>query len=312
MELVRGRQVRIVCLGEGMIEERCCPQGEISRHYGGDTLNTAIHLARLGHNVRFATALGRDARSVDLRQQWESENVDTSLILTHPDRESGRYTIKVDTEGERTFSYDRTRSAAREMFVLCLHTNWQEEIAHADVLVFSLISLAVLAEAHREKLIALAGRVQENGGRVIFDGNWRSQLWESAAVAKSWRDRAAGLCDIGLPTLDDERALGSGNAASVAAHWSTLGCGEVLVKMGEEGCLLPSGELLAPPQRLSPIDTSGAGDAFNAGYLSARLRGLSPEEAALAGHRLAGWVVMRSGAIPPRDSMAPYQFADRR
>jgi 2-dehydro-3-deoxygluconokinase len=52
---------------------------------------------------------------------------------------------------------------------------------------------------------------------------------------------------------------------------------------------------------LSPVDTSGAGDAFNAGYLHARLSGATPTEAANEGHRLAGWVVMRPGAIPPQD-----------
>jgi 2-dehydro-3-deoxygluconokinase len=57
---------------------------------------------------------------------------------------------------------------------------------------------------------------------------------------------------------------------------------------------------------LPPLDTSGAGDAFNAGYLQARLRGADPKEAALAGHSLAGWVIQRAGAIPPRDAEAHY------
>jgi 2-dehydro-3-deoxygluconokinase len=52
---------------------------------------------------------------------------------------------------------------------------------------------------------------------------------------------------------------------------------------------------------LHPVDTSGAGDAFNGGYLAARMDGASVEDAVMAGHRLAGWCVMRSGAIPARD-----------
>jgi 2-dehydro-3-deoxygluconokinase len=60
------------------------------------------------------------------------------------------------------------------------------------------------------------------------------------------------------------------------------------------------------PSTLRPVDTSGAGDAFNGGYLAARMQGIAVSEAALAGHRMAGWNVMRRGAIPPRDEAAPY------
>lgn len=78
------------------------------------------------------------------------------------------------------------------------------------------------------------------------------------------------------------------------------------MKLGAGGCRLPDGRLCAPPAVLNPVDTSGAGDAFNAGYLFARLSGEDPQTAALAGHRLAGWVIGRPGAIPPRDAQAPY------
>jgi len=74
-----------------------------------------------------------------------------------------------------------------------------------------------------------------------------------------------------------------------------------VVKLGAGGCLLPDGAILPPPRVLTPIDTSGAGDAFNGGYLSARLNGMSVADAASAGHDLAGWCVMRPGAIPAAD-----------
>ena len=77
------------------------------------------------------------------------------------------------------------------------------------------------------------------------------------------------------------------------------------MKLGAEGCLVAGVGIVPPPKRLSPRDTSGAGDAFNAGYLAARLDGIDPAEAAVRGHRLAGWTVMRSGAIPARDDDLP-------
>ena len=74
---------------------------------------------------------------------------------------------------------------------------------------------------------------------------------------------------------------------------------EIVVKAGRQGALV-DGAMIAPGQAIEqPTDTSGAGDAFNGGYLAARLRGKSRIEAARAGNTLAGWVVQQRGAIPP-------------
>lgn len=292
---------RIVCCGEGMLELSRDSGWKLG--YGGDTLNTAIHLARLGHDVAYLTALGKDAFSADLRQRWEDEGLDTSLIQTHPTRNVGLYAISTDDAGERSFTYWRDNSAARELFDLADNDVRQRAIEGCDLFYYSLISAAVLPRNGQIGLFMLANMVREDGGRVAFDGNYRPKLWESTAVAGAVHDAAIRTADIGLPTLDDECELaGPRDAATVATHWQGLGCAETIVKLGAEGCRLPDGQVVAPHEALDPVDTSGAGDAFNAGYLDARLRGLAPAEAAAAGHELAGWTIMRPGAIPPRDA----------
>lgn len=276
-------------------------------HYGGDTLNVALHLTRLGHRVAYLTALGNDPFAGRMRSAWAREGMDVSLVLSHPARTTGLYAIETDAAGERHFSYWRSESAARALFE-CEGIGPAEDAARqADLLFFSLISLAVLPDAGRERLLELAGEVRAAGGKVAFDSNFRPRLWESPEASRAWRGRAIALADFGLPTLEDERALGTGETADdIAAQWRRGGAGEVLVKLGQEGCLLPSGEIVPPPDKVMPLDTSGAGDAFDAGYLGARLRGDDPAEAALKAHRLACWTVMRQGAIPPRDHAAPY------
>jgi 2-dehydro-3-deoxygluconokinase len=293
---------RIVVIGEAMLELSRRGEGW-QMGYGGDTLNTAIHLARAGHDVAYLTALGDDALSGDLRTKWEAEGLDCSMMLTHPSRQPGLYAISTDTSGERSFTYWRDASAAREMFALPGMAEALKQAEQADLIAFSLITLAILPPEGRSELLALARRVRERGGKVAFDGNYRPRLWPSAAEARAARDAAIACADIGLPTLEDERALsGDVSADTVAAHWQGLGCAEVVVKLGARGCRLPEGAILPPPKMLAPVDTSGAGDAFNAGYLSARLNGASAEDAALAGHTLAGWTIMRPGAIPARGS----------
>jgi 2-dehydro-3-deoxygluconokinase len=148
------------------------------------------------------------------------------------------------------------------------------------------------------------GRRQDFRHRIVaFDGNYRPRLWPSRDEALATRDAAIAVADIGLPTLEDEAALSNtSDTDDVAADWLRLGCRETVIKLGARGALLPDGRIVAPERALSPIDTSGAGDAFNAGYLAARLSGSSIEESAKAGHALAGWTIMRPGAIPPCES----------
>lgn len=276
-------------------------------HYGGDTLNVALHLTRLGHRTAYFTALGSDPFAGRMRAEWAREGMDVSLVLTHPTRTTGLYAIATDAAGERHFSYWRGESAARAVFACEGIERAEQEAREADLLFFSLISLAILPEDGRERLIALAEEVRAAGGDVAFDSNYRPRLWESQDTARAWCDRAITAANVGLPTLEDDRALGTGDTPeAIAAYWRERGAREVTVKLGIEGCLLPNGEVMPPPASLTPLDTSGAGDAFDAGYLAARLRGALPHEAALHGQKLAGWTVMRQGAIPPRDHAAPY------
>ncbi len=297
-----GSAPRAVLVGEAMLELSQDSSGW-QLGYGGDTLNTAIHLARSGIDTAYLTALGTDPFSDDLKARWAAEGLDTSLILADPARNPGLYAITCDEAGERSFTYWRGESAARRL-IECAGIEAALAAAEAaDLIAFSLISLAILPPEGRESLLALARRVRQHGGLVAFDGNYRPRLWPDQETARAARDAAIAVASIGLPTLEDETMLsGETSAEAVAAHWQALGCAETIVKLGPEGCRLPGGQIIAPERVLAPVDTSGAGDAFNGGYLAARLRGQTPADAALAGHALAGWTIMRRGAIPAQDS----------
>lgn len=276
--------------------------GDWQLGYGGDTLNTAIHLARAGKDVAYFTAIGSDPLSQDLKRQWAHEGLDTALVLEHPTRNTGLYAISTDPQGERSFTYWRETSAAREIFALPSTAAALAQFVAADLLAFSLITLAILPPTARAELLDLARNVRGRGGQVAFDGNYRARLWQSPAEARAARDAAIACATIGLPTLEDEVALGAeADPAAIAAHWQGLGCAETVVKLGAEGCRLPDGQIVAPAEVLTPIDTSGAGDAFNGGYLAARMRGSDLPSAARAGHAFAAWTIMRPGAIPARD-----------
>jgi len=87
--------MKIGLVGEGMLE-LAHTGGRWQLGMGGDTLNVAIHLARFGFSVTYATALGDDPFSAQLRKAWSQEGIDTSLVLTDPLRHPGLYGIHAD------------------------------------------------------------------------------------------------------------------------------------------------------------------------------------------------------------------------
>ncbi|OYW58599.1 MAG: ribokinase, partial [Rhizobiales bacterium 12-68-15] len=110
--------------------------------------------------------------------------------------------------------------------------------------------------------------------------------------------------NIAMPTFEDEVALwGDASPMATIERMTTYGVQEVVVKNGPSGALVyADGQVIEVPveRQVLPVDTTGAGDSFNAGYLAARLQGASAADAALAGHRLAGTVIMHRGALIPR------------
>jgi 2-dehydro-3-deoxygluconokinase len=110
--------------------------------------------------------------------------------------------------------------------------------------------------------------------------------------------------DIALPAYDDEAVLwGDPSPEATVERLQAFGIAEIVVKNGPNSALVAgqgSREFIPVPELIVPVDTTAAGDGFNAGYLAARLAGEAPPAAAAAAHRLAGQVIRHRGAIMPR------------
>jgi 2-dehydro-3-deoxygluconokinase len=300
-----------------MVELRHRSATELELAYGGDTLNFAAYLSRLtrqrGARVDYVTALGDDAYSDGMLAMWQAEGIGTGLVARLPGRLPGVYTIRVDARGERSFTYWRSAAAARDL----LKNGRAERLAKAltgyDLLYLSGITLSILDPPQRAALVALADAVRAAGGRVAFDSNYRPVGWPDRATAQRTFDEILTRTDIALPTLDDEQALsGVADAPALADRLHPLGVAEVAVKLGAKGCFLSSaaftGALPAEPVQ-TVVDSTAAGDSFNAGYLAARLLGAAPEAAARLGTRLAARVIAHRGAVIPADAMADLSAA---
>lgn len=301
--------MKIAALGEVMVE--LAPQGSqsggpalMAQSYAGDTYNTAVYMARSGVEVTYVTLLGDDLFSHRILEQMRVEGIDTAAIEQLPGRCPGLYAIQNSADGEREFTYWRGESPARELFSHeAARAKLRAHLQRMSCLYLSGITLAIMAPPAREHLLALLGEFRRTGGRVALDSNYRPRLWQSASVARETLDVFLQQADIALLTLEDEQALwGDRDAGRCLERNGRYRLGELVLKRGAEAVLLQyDGELsaIAVPPVQDVVDTTGAGDAFNAGYLAARLQGAEPVSAVSAGNRCAAAVIRHRGAIIP-------------
>jgi 2-dehydro-3-deoxygluconokinase len=282
----------------------------LERRYGGDTLNTCVYLARLlgpSAELHYVTRLGDDRFSRWMVEAWKGEGIDCSMVEHAQGRLPGLYVIDTDAKGERSFFYWRGEAPVRELF----RSTGKETLARLssfDFLYLTGITLAVLSDEGRTRTIDLMESCRSNGGVVAYDINHRSRLWREPADAALWNSRAIAASTHVLPSSDDLRSLFGEDLTN--DRWlerlSHLGAREAILKTGGDAIWILSDDSRStlPLERFpSPIDTTGAGDSFNAGYLAARLFGSRPQQAVLLGHRLASIVVMHPGAIIPKVAM---------
>ncbi|NBB13599.1 sugar kinase [Pseudomonas sp. SLFW] len=309
-ELVSHSHPRVALIGECMIELQQHADGALKQSFGGDTLNTAVYLSRLlgsAAQVDYVTALGDDSFSDAMCGIWADEGIGLSRVQRLPGRLPGLYCIQTDANGERRFLYWRNEAAVRECFTTPSADPILEALPEYDVLYFSGITLAVLGEVGRARLLSSLGDARDRGARVVFDNNYRPRLWRSVDQARQAYRAVMHEVDVALLTEDDEQALfGYTDSEQIMDAYRGLGVAEVVIKRGAQSCLVRAGERRyeVPAHAVRKVvDTTAAGDSFSAAYLAKRLRGGSPEEAADAGHRLAGLVIQHPGAVIPRSVM---------
>jgi len=300
---------RIVSIGEVMIEMTRGQDGRFSQACGGDTFNTAVYLARRGLPVAYATALGDDIYSDRIVSLAKAEGISTDLMVRVPGRLPGLYLIETDNKGERSFSYWRDNAPARELFELPDWGRIAESIVGARIVYFSGITLSIYSNQGLGRFLALLELARKAGAKIVFDGNYRPRAWRGDVQrTRTVFMEALKRVDIALPTYDDEALLwGDPSPDATIERLQAFGIAEIAIKNGPNSALVASGghkEFVPVPDVVVPVDTTAAGDSFNAGYMAARLADENPGDAALAGHKLASEVIRHRGAIMPRSAQA--------
>ncbi|WP_108652735.1 sugar kinase [Dongshaea marina] len=300
---------RVSLMGECMIELNGTPFAAMNQTFGGDSFNTALYLSRLAPDleVEYVTALGEDAISDGMIERWQTEGIDTRSVLRDPQHQPGLYLIELDPQGERTFLYWRSDSAARYLLRHPEYPRVKQFMKSSDILYLSGISVAILPEDDRQQLLEDLEELSRSGVKLVFDSNYRPALWQDPAKARDCYQRLLSICSLALVTDDDEQLLwGDDDAQQIISRIHQQGCPQIILKQGAQGCIYShqSEQQHIPTLEIAnPVDTTAAGDSFNAGFLAGWAHGLSPAECCKKGHALAKEVINQRGAIIPPAKM---------
>ncbi len=290
----------LISIGECLVEFSSREDGAFVPAYAGDAFNTLFYASRLGLATGFISALGDDLFTPMILAGIEREGIDRSRLLRLGGRRNGLYVIELDGRADYTFHFWRAGSAATQTLLHHDPDDLAEYCATAPFFLLTGVGLAVLEG--RERLLELLERIAGRT-RLVFDTNYRARLWESPERFRERMEEVLPYADILLPTAGDLHAAYPGTGiGELCDRFLGMGAGIVAVKQGERGCVLAgTGELLEipPPEPVRVVDTTGAGDAFNAGFLAGLLRKQPPYECCLLGHRVAARAIGVRGAIDP-------------
>jgi 2-dehydro-3-deoxygluconokinase len=258
--------------GSSMLDSPCAEVGE-----GGAEFNVAIHLARLGLPVRFVGAIGDDVLGRRIEERLRREGVDGSALHREPGGRTGAY-VKDWTLTGRNVVYLRAGSAASRMDP---PPEAFRGVGH--------VHLSGITAALSDRCAGLLDRLlgRPRAYTVSFDVNYRDKLWPPAQAAR----RLAGMAraaDLVLVGLDEAEQLWGTVTAAEVRHF-LRDTAEVVVKDDLRDATAWSGtdRVMLAPSPVHITEPVGAGDAFAAGYLYARLHGGAPLRALATGHRLA-------------------------
>lgn len=304
---------KFTAIGECMVEMVPADNGLYAMRYAGDSFNTSQYLAWLDDKndftVSYLTSLGADKFGRKMLKAWEDNQINTDYVLTNSTKNTGLYFADTDENGNRDYTFFRSDSAAKYLFQ---HDDIDQTLDRvlntSDILYVSLISMAILNNENKKKLIAFFERAHSKGIKTVLDTNYRESLWASKQETVNWHNKLLPFIHTALPTFDENQILfGDKTPKDTIDRLRQAGVKEVIVKNGKDGAyIFGNGQEIFVPaiSNVKVVDTTAAGDSFNAGFLYAKTLGQSVETCAKLGHSLASKVIQHKGALISKSDVA--------
>jgi 5-dehydro-2-deoxygluconokinase len=290
-------------------EEHHVPLDRVRRFrsgLGGSSANIAVGLARLGCAVRMAAATSADAIGGFLLATLAGEHVDTTLVQCV----SGHNTSLCLTEVSPPDHFEQVFYRADPVDA---RLQWTDSIGQAvnEAVCFVTNGTSLCADPSRDATLRALRVARESGVTTVFDVDYRTSSWTSAAEAADTARRAWPWIDVLIANADEICLFGAngspaGSELAVAADALASGIKLIIWKQGSAGATAITAEsrVHVPAFQVPVTSTIGAGDGFAAGFVFSQADGKSLEESLTYGNACAACVVQQVGCSEAMPTLA--------
>lgn len=306
--------ISVTALGEVLIDftdagTSAAGQKLFERNPGGAPANVLVALKKLGHEVAFIGKVGHDMHGQFLRDTLVANGIDCTGLISDPEYFTTLAFVALDEQGDRSFSFARKPGADTQLRAdeLPLEIIRQSRVFHVG-------SLSLTDEPARSATIAALDAAKEAGCVISYDPNYRDSLWSGPeAAAEQMRSIVKYMDLIKISAEECPLMTDKDDPAEAAAVLLEQGASIVVVTLDADGAFVATkdGSRVVPSFRVEAVDTTGAGDSFWGGFLTAYVESkLAPGDVSIAraaqfvrfGNAVASLCVRNRGAIPAMPS----------
>lgn len=293
-------KVDIAIIGECLVElssnGTLADTSTLNKFFGGDTVTTAVAVARLGGNVTYLTQVGNDGFSEFILSSLQKENIDTSLIKSN-DEQNGMYIVSRTPEKKELLYYKR-KTAATKLSIDDISEDYIKQLK----LIYSTGVVQSLSASSRELVRESFRIAKENDVLTAYDPNYTSCFMNSTDT-KEYFEEIVEFTDIIFLSLknDAARLYEVDSIDKVVKYFWDKGVKIVVIKSHIDNGYYTGyrGEILFTEfyNSQKAIDTTASGDVFNGGFLYAITNGYAPSEATKFASVVSGLQTQNYGAI---------------
>ncbi len=294
------QKIDIVIIGECLIELSAngtlASTSTLNKFFGGDTVTTAVAIARLGGSVTYLTKVGNDGFSDFIISSLQKENIDTSLIKTN-EEQNGMYIVS-RTADKKELLYYKRKTAATKLSILDL----SEECIKKTKVIYSTGVVQSLSAGSRELVRESFKTAKENDVLTAYDPNYTSCFMNSSDT-KEFLEEIVDYTDIIFLSLKNDavKLYEIDSLDKVMNYFWDKGVKIVVIKSHIDNGYYTGykGEISFTEfyNSQKAIDTTASGDVFNGGFLYAITNGYAPADATKFASVVSGLQTQNYGAI---------------
>ena len=293
-------KIKICAIGECMLELANTKKGYYSQSIAGDTLNFSSYLDKKIFDTSYLTAIGTSEISKRTFNFLKTQKIDTNLVFRINSHEIGLYLIENSNLGEKKFYYWRDNSAAKFFFNHEDIRNYLNQLQKFQYVYFTGITLSLFESKNLDNFISLLQLLKKKQVKIIFDLNIRIKRWSKKKLI-SYFSKTLPLIDVLFASGEDLYFWKGKNTLKTfrsIIHKYDINHGVYRNNAKFNYSFYDNERYIIKNKIINKVvDTSGAGDGYNAAYLSNFIKFNSSQKALKAASEIGAKIVMKKGAI---------------